>query len=282
MNKLGKLQKVALRDVWEHEAHSFTQWLALEENLAALGNEIGLALTLVQTEASVGGFKLDVLAEEDGTGKKVIVENQLEITNHDHLGKLLTYASGVDASYIVWIFKDIRPEHRSAIDWLNEHTDEDVNIFAIQMELWQIGDSLPAPKFRIVSSPNEWSKMARTDTEKSSLSETKLYQHEFWNRFRNYMENVIGTSFSMRKTNPQHWYDVTIGTGMPCHISLTAVVKNQEVGCELYIPDNKDLYNFLDERRKEIETKMGYSLEWMPLPDRKACRIKSYEIFPLL
>ena len=129
---LGKLKKIDLRKAWEHEALDFTKWLAKEENLALLSEEIGVDLNLVETEASVGSFNVDILAE-DSNGRKVVIENQLEITDHDHLGKVLTYTSGYNAEIIIWIAKDIRDEHKQAIDWLNEHTDENINFFAIKI-----------------------------------------------------------------------------------------------------------------------------------------------------
>ncbi|MCG8321136.1 MAG: hypothetical protein MI921_16655 [Cytophagales bacterium] len=119
--KLGKLEKIIdLRSVWEHEAKDFTNWLAREQNLDLLSNEIGVNISLIKTEAETGDFSVDILAEEAETGKKIIIENQLERTNHDHLGKIITYASGYEAETVIWIVKEFRNEHKSAIDWLNE------------------------------------------------------------------------------------------------------------------------------------------------------------------
>jgi hypothetical protein len=143
--KLGKLEKGDLRKVWLHEAIDFTNWLALDENLKLLSDEIGIDIKLLQTEALVGKFIADILAEEENTGRKVIIENQLEATNHDHLGKIITYASGYDAEIIIWIVESTREEHIRAIDWLNEHTDEDIDFFLIKMEIWKIGNSPYAP-----------------------------------------------------------------------------------------------------------------------------------------
>ena len=134
--KLGKLEKVKdLRSVWKHEANDFTKWLAKEENLNTLSEEIGIDIELVSTEAKTGSFSTDILAVEANTNNKIIIENQLEATNHDHLGKIITYASGHDAKTIIWIVKEAREEHRQAIDWLNEHTDEEINIFLCRIEL---------------------------------------------------------------------------------------------------------------------------------------------------
>src|SRR5947208_1681225 len=123
---LGKLKKVDVREQWKHEANDFTKWLSQEESLQLLGNEIGYDIVLLNTEAACGDFNVDILAEEESTKKKIIIENQLEITDHDHLGKLITYASGHVASIAIWVVRDVREEHRKAVDWLNEHTDEDL------------------------------------------------------------------------------------------------------------------------------------------------------------
>ncbi len=126
-----------------------------------MGDRIGTVIKLIRTEANVGRYNVDILAEEEGTGRKIIIENQLEDTDHDHLGKIITYASGYDAEIIIWIVKDAREEHKRAIEWLNEHTDEKIGFFLIQIQVWRIGDSVPAPKFDIVSSPNEWAKITK-------------------------------------------------------------------------------------------------------------------------
>ena len=142
---LSKLNKIDLRNVWGHEASDFTSWLSQDENLRLLSDEIGVEIKLIQTEANVGKFSVDILAEEENSGRKIIIENQLEDTNHDHLGKIITYASGYNANIVIWIVRDCHEEHQKAIDWLNEHTDENLSFFLLKLELWQIGKSDPAP-----------------------------------------------------------------------------------------------------------------------------------------
>ena len=139
--QLSKIKRVDLRKVWKNEALDFTTWLAESENLELLSEEIEIEISLIQTEASVGKFKVDILAEENNTGRKIVIENQLDSTDHDHLGEIITYVSGFDAEIVIWIVQNVRDEHKQAIDWLNEHTDQKVNIFAIQMEVWQIAES---------------------------------------------------------------------------------------------------------------------------------------------
>lgn len=270
-NNLGKLKKVELREAWKHEAGNFTQWLAEAENLRLLGDEIGFDIGLLQTEAAVGGYHVDILAEETGTGKKIIIENQLEITDHDHLGKLITYASGYDAKVIIWVVKDVRDEHRQAIDWLNERTNEDTEFYLVQIELWQIGDSPYAPKFEIISKPNDWTKAVRS-VDPSELTDTKVKQLEFWTQFKEYAKKN-GTRLRMQKGYPQHWLNISIGNSY-AHLSLTVNSRDGLIGAELYMPNNKELYNKLLQFRSEIETKLAEKPEWMELPGKKASRIR--------
>lgn len=269
---LGKLKKVDLREAWKHEANDFTRWLAQEENLRLLADEIGFDIKLIQVEAAVGNFNVDILAEEENTGKKIIIENQLEVTNHTHLGQIITYASGYDASVIVWVVKDVREEHRQAIDWLNEHTDESIEFYLVKVELWQIGESPYAPKFDIISKPNDWARTVKESAGQGELTETKLNQLEFWNQFKEYgIRNK--TKLHLRKTYPQHWTDISLGSS-DCHITITANSREKLFTTELYISDNKELYERLVGHKEEIEKDLGEKAEWMSLPGKKASRIK--------
>ncbi len=269
---LSKLNKVELRDVWGHEAIDFTNWLAQTENLDALSEEIGVDIKLIKTEASVGKFSVDILAEEEASGRKIIIENQLEDTNHDHLGKIITYAAGYDAEIIIWIVKDVRDEHQKAIDWLNEHTDENISFFLIKLELWQIEGSNPAPKFEIMVSPNEWAKAIKTSPSNGELTDTKLQQLEFWNKFKNFVREN-DTQICLQTPRPQHWYDVSMGSSEG-HVALTINSRENLIGCEIYISRNKDLFNFLRERKDEIEKEIGQSIEWVDAAVASRIKIK--------
>ncbi len=269
---LSRLSKVELRDVWGHEAIDFTNWLAQKENLDVLSEEIGIDIKLIKTEASVGKFSVDILAEEEASGRKIIIENQLEDTDHDHLGKIITYASGYDAEIIVWIVKDVRDEHQKAIDWLNEHTDENINFFLIKIELWQIEGSNPAPKFEVMVSPNEWAKAIKISPANGELTDTKLQQLEFWNKFKNYVREN-DTRIRLQTPRPQHWYDVSIGSS-DCHVALTINSRENLIGSEIYINKNKDLFNFLRERKSEIEKEIGESIEWVDAAVASRIKIK--------
>jgi len=271
---LSKLKVVSLREEWKHEAADFTKWLAQEENLQLLGEEIGIEISLLQTEAGVGSFSVDILAEEKNEGRKIIIENQLETTNHDHLGKIITYASGFDAEVIIWIVKNVRDEHKQAIDWLNEHTDDKINIFIIRMELWQIGDSPYAPKFHIVSQPNDWSKTIKGWTANSQLTDRRLMQLEFWNQFKEFASEHKST-LRLRKPFAQHWYDISVGNSK-AHLSLIVDADNEQIRCEFYIPDSKALFKALYDNKEQIEAKFSkYKLEWMELEGKKASRIRT-------
>ena len=268
MAVLGKLKKIDLREAWKHEALDFTQWLAKDENLALLSEEIGIDINLIETEANVGSFNVDILAE-DSNGRKIVIENQLESTNHDHLGKIITYASGYNAEIIIWIVKDVRNEHKQAIDWLNEHTDEKINFFAIKLELWQIDGSPYAPKFQIISKPNEWAKIMKAPI--SSLTERKLKLLDFWTALNEYLNNK-NSEIKPQKPSSDHWNNISVGTSK-AHISLTALAKEKKIGCEFYIPDNKKLYFYLVEHKEEIEQIFGQELYWQELKGKKASRI---------
>ncbi len=274
--KLGKLKRVDLREYWKHEALHFTRWLAEPENIELLGDEVGIGLQVLQIEASVGRFNVDILAEEENTGRKIIIENQLETTDHSHLGQLITYAAGLEAQYVIWIVREVREEHRQAVDWLNEHTDEEINFFLVAVELWQIESSPPAPKFSVISRPNEWTKSVRTRTQNGDLTDTKTKQLEFWQQLKEYAATKQ-PELKLRTPRPQHWYDVSIGRS-DCHVCLTIYGREDKVGCDLYINDSKELYAAFLACKPDIEKELALSehLDWQELPGKKASRIRAF------
>jgi hypothetical protein len=271
MMELGKLIRVDLREYWRHEALDFTRWLAEPENIGLLSDEVGIEIHNVQTEASVGRFNVDILAEEENTGRKIIIENQLELTDHSHLGQIITYAAGLEADFVIWIVREAREEHRQAFDWLNEHTIEQVNFFLVAIELWKIKDSPAAPRFNIISRPNEWRRAVRDFGE---LTSTKTKQLEFWQQLKEYSA-TNHPRLKLRTPRPQHWYDIAIGRA-DCHASLTIDSREDKVRCELYIPDSKELYRTFLSFKDQIEKELGLSdqLEWQELPGKKASRIR--------
>jgi hypothetical protein len=276
---LGRFERVDLREYFSNEASDFTPWLSDPHNIDLLADEIGIGIQNIQTEASVGRFKVDILAEEENTSRKIIIGNQLEITDHAHLGQLITYASGLEAEFVIWIVREAKEEHRQAFDWLNEHTDEHINFFLVVVELWRIGNSPAAPRFSIISRPNEWRRSVRTSTQAGNLTDTGTKQLEFWQQFK----EVAATSYPnlrLRTPRPQHYFDVPIGRG-DCHIALTIDSRNNKIGCELYIPDSKKLYQTLFANKDKIEAELGLTepLEWQELPKKKASRIKIFKGF---
>ena len=259
MKQLGKLEKVDLRDVWKHEATDFSAWLALPENLDALAEQLGIEIEPIGTEVSVGRFKIDILAKEPNTGEHIIIENQLEPTNHDHLGKVITYAAGLDARYLIWIVKDVLPEHLKAIEWLNDHLDEAICCFLIRIEVWQIGESMPAPRFEIISTKNAWvaSLKKTTSTEVSPL---KIRQQQFWSEFCDYIRRK-DPNMKLHKPAPQHWLNFSMGSSM-AGLATTMNTQKNRFSTEIYIANNKTLYSYLRDNEEEIQSELGGTVDW--------------------
>lgn len=273
---LGILERVELRDIWVSEASDFTPWLAGAENLAQLGQTIGIELELEAQEKNVGPFRADILCKDTGTGNWVLVENQLERTDHTHLGQLLTYAAGLKAVTIVWVAAQFTEEHRATLDWLNTITDEGFQFFGLEVELWKIGNSPAAPKFNIVSKPNDWTRsvsQAARRIENESLSGTEANHLQYWTEFAEFLKSEKSL-IRPQKPYPQHWMNFSIGRS---GFLLGALLNKREgrIGVELYMSDEdaKAYFNLLSQQKQQIEEELGFSLIWMELPTRKACRI---------
>ena len=269
--KISRLQEVDIRKLWKHEQYDFSAWLAEDENIELLNEKLGLTLVDINTEAYVGAYRCDIVAVDETTGIKVIIENQLENSNHDHLGKIITYASGLDAKVIVWIVKEARDEHRSAIEWLNNNTVQDINFFLIELHAYQIGDSDYAPMFQIVEQPNDFIKESKSQKSTDTRNKSQSERIEFWTQFN---DHVIarGKPFNIHKAGSAHWYDVSVGTS-GVKISIALINKDSYISVELYIFDNKALFDKLFEERKEIENQLGFEMEWLRLEKSKASRI---------
>ena len=270
MTNLGTLKKITdLRSIWPHEALNFTPWVA--ENVDLLADAVGLDITVDETESSVGDFNVDIYASETGTDRKIIIENQLEDTDHDHLGKLITYASGKGADVVIWVVKHAREEHKAAVEWLNNHTDDKMGFFLCEIKLFQIGDSQIAPAFTVVERPNDWTKEIRKTASANSTQQQRL---EYWQAFNDYAFSDANFSriFNKRKPTTDHWMDFSIGSSA-CHIAVSQIQKRKAVDVELYINDDKELFKSLFAYKDEIEKNMEMELEWKELPERKASRI---------
>lgn len=268
--ELGTLKEITdLRSVWSHEALNFTPWVA--ENIDLLSDTVGIDITVDGTESDVGDFSVDIYASETGTDRKIIIENQLEDTNHDHLGKLITYASGKGADIVIWIVKHAREEHKAAIEWLNNHTDDKIGFFLCEIKLFQIGNSCIAPTFSIIERPNDWAKEIKSAV---SSNPTQQKRFEYWQAFNNYAFNNTDFSkaFNKRKPSTDHWMYLSIGSST-CKIGISQIQKRSSITIELYINDDKDLFRMLLSHKNEIETDMGICLDWRELPERKASRI---------
>ncbi len=266
--ELGVFKPLDVRGQWPTEASDFTPWLAQERNMEELAKALGLELELQAVEAKVGPYAADILAKDTGTGKYVVIENQLEKTNHDHLGKAITYGSVLDAGAIVWIAREFTEEHHRALDWLNDITSEDFAFYGVVLELWQIDDSKPAVRFNVISRPAEI-KRGTPGSGTDELSEARQLQLEFWTQFR---EKVLAAKIvpSAQKARAQYWFDVPVGRS---HFFLSNVANTYEnrVGVRLYIGNKvaDRALPQLETERKGIEEAIGESLEWNPNPDNR-------------
>lgn len=275
---LGRLARIELREIWASEAADFTPWLARPENLSVLGETLGIDLELEAQEKAVGPFRADILCKDIGTDQWVLIENQLERTDHNHLGQLLTYASGLEAVTIVWIAARFNEEHRATLDWLNRITDQSFRFFGLEVELWRIGDSPAAPKFNIVSKPNDWSNsvaQAARSIDDSELSEVRIAQRAYWTALNDVLSAAGGPVSGNRKPQAKSWMAFPIRRS---GFNLSAVmirVKNQ-IRAELYIAGDqaKAFFGLLTRQKDAIEQDLGHKLEWEE-SSRSYCRISS-------
>lgn len=271
---IGKLEEVDIRELWKHEQYDFSEWLSKKENIENLNDILGLTLVDISKETYVGSYRCDLFAKDETTGIKVIIENQLEMSNHDHLGKIITYASGLDAKVVVWIVKEASEEHRSAIEWLNNNTNSNINFFLIEIHAYKIGNSDNAPMFQVIEQPNDFIKNNKSINSNDTMNKSQSQRLEFWNQFNNVLVER-GKPFNVRKATTDHWYNVAIGTS-DAHIDITLVNKDSVIGVELYITDNKEFFDKLYQRKDEIENDLGFKLDWRRLNNSKASRIVTF------
>ena len=259
----GSLRAVDPRSMWANEASDFTPWLAHLENIKRLGNAIGLELEVEHTEVAVGPFAADILAKETAGGTYVVIENQLNPTDHDHLGKSLTYAAALDAKTIVWVATDFTDEHRRTLDWLNDNSVEDLSFFGVQVELWAIDESKPAVRFNIVSRPSGLKPPKVTD-----LTPTRRLQLEWWTAFRDALLSAKAVP-SAQSPRPQYWYNIALGRA-GYHLSATANIDECIIGVRVYMLNKYGAgaaLNQLLESRSDIEKELGEALVWNPNPE---------------
>ena len=270
--KLGRLEPVDLREAWESEPQDFTPWLARDENLAVLSKTLNMELEAEGTEQKVGPFSADILCRDTQDDSLVLIENQLERTDHTHLGQLLTYAAGLQTVTIIWIAKTFTDEHRAAMDWLNEITSESFRFFGLEIELWRIGDSMAAPKFNVVSRPNDWSNAARGSVDGEN-SPTDLQHQRFWTDLCQYLEKEkVGIQLG---TPPaRRWVRHGLNkTGF--HLEAVRGVQQKQISVELRLTrqHSKAHYGLLERQKSEIESEIGHSLMWREQPNTTVSRI---------
>ncbi len=276
---LGRLERVNLRDAWFGEATDFTPWLAQPENMALLGEAIGIELEVESQETNVGPFRADIVCRDTINSHYVLIENQLERTDHVHLGQLLTYAAGLDAASIVWVAARFTEEHRAALDWLNNATTSGFNFFGLEIELWRIGGSAMAPKFNVISKPNDWSKAVREQAaggQSGELTEFQRLHLEFWTQFHQYLEDR-GSSIHSGRPSKDHWTNVAVGR---TNFGLSAWngMRDDRSGVNLSIagPDAKAHFGLIRERHHAlVEERLASlgKLEWRPMPNAKESQI---------
>lgn len=268
---IGRIERLQLREVWPHEAQDFTRWLG--ENLDVLSEELGIELTDAEIEGCAGDFRVDVVAR-DSANRTVIIENQLERSNHDHLGKLLTYFAMMGADAAIWIVSEARPEHVSAVSWLNENSSAD--FYLVRVEAVRIGDSSPAPLLRRIVGPSPETRAVRD--EKREMSETQRLLHEFWSQLLQRASDKGVRLHASVSAQAQNW--VATGAGVSGMI-FSYVIARDWSQVELYIDRgrdqgdaNKRIFDRLYAAKQEIEERFGGPLEWQRLDDKRACRIR--------
>lgn len=269
----GRLQRVVnIREYWPREDTDFTPWLGSEDNIAILGDTIGIELEVLEQERNVGPFRADILCKNTADNTYVLIENQLSRTDHSHLGQLFTYAAGLDAVTLIWVVETFTEEHRAALDWLNRITDDKFHFFGIEIELWTIGDSAPAPKFNIVSKPNDWAKTVKESAEvsRSKLTPWQELQVEFWRQFGEYMVSV-DAPFKTPKPYPSLWMGYGIGrsgTGLIVAFSQ----KDTTIYVQVDKKERPGWFEGIKLQQNEIESEIGFELTWVERDNLKYSR----------
>ena len=267
---IGRLQRVVnLREVWCNEANDFTPWL--EENIDVLNDVIDLSLSIVEREQAAGDFSVDLVAEDE-SGNPVIIENQLERSNHDHLGKLITYLTAIDAKAAIWIVKDPRPEHIGAISWLNESYS--ASFYLLKLEAVWIEDSPHAPLLTLIVGPSE--EIRQAGEERRARTERHLLRRRFWTQL---LERANGRTTLHANISPSELGDIRATAGSQ-GLTFNYVIGMHTSRIELYIDrgkdadsDNEEIFDTLEESKAHIKEVFGEPLEWQRLEGRRACRI---------
>ncbi|MCA9469502.1 MAG: DUF4268 domain-containing protein [Nitrospira sp.] len=265
-----KILRIPLREAFKHEAYDFTKWL--QENIDVLNECLDLTLLNAEREAAAGDFSVDLIAEDE-QGNKVIIENQLEKSNHDHLGKLITYLVAVDARAAVWIVSHPRPEHVSAITWLNESSS--ASFYLVKLEAIRIGESDPAPLLTLIVGPSEETRAV--GKAKKEFEERSEVRYDFWSGL---LERAKTKTKLHASISPSRYSWIGTGAGKT-GLSFNYVIWEHQTCVELYIDrgkereaENKTIFDALYIKKDEIEKQFGSELEWERLDNRRASRIR--------
>jgi hypothetical protein len=269
---LGRLERVDIRSIWRREAHDFTPWLATKENIELLADALQMDLMPTSREVRVGDYRADLICEDDHE-RLVLIENQFGSTDHSHLGQIMTYAAGLDAGTVIWIAESFRAEHRAAIAWLNQHTDDSLSFFGIEIEAWRIGTSPPAPRFNIIERPNSYVK-ATASVRKGGTSETKARQQEYWQALATKLE-MANNGIRPTKPQPQHW--MSFYPFSDSRFTMSSIVNStrNELRIDVNVRGEFAKANFaeLAGQRAAIEAELQATLAWEEKPGQKESRI---------
>lgn len=271
---LGRLTSVPPREVWPDESRDFTPWLL--QNVDVLSDLIGMDLVLESAEHPVGGFSLDLIGYDEASGGVVIVENQLEQSDHLHLGQIITYAAGTDPTTIVWVATGFRSEHRAAIDWLNQRTDERTRVFGVVIHVARIGDSLFAPNFELVAQPNDWEKQVKQASAVATTGQSgkALIYREFWEFVLDRIR-AEHPSWTRALTSNQSFCDTRTGTaGVVISMAWQGGILRAQVYFETTDADlNRARFDDLYANKDAFEAALGEPAEWDEMHGRKGCRV---------
>jgi hypothetical protein len=274
----GRLQPVELRSVWKNEARDFTPWLAQPQNLSLLSDTLNIKLVLEATERFVGSFRADIVCRDLFTNRVVLIENQLELTDHSHLGQIFTYAAGVEAFTIIWIAERFREEHRAALDRLNETTTSDINVFGIEIELWQIGDSAIAPNFKIVSQPKDWERTRHTAH--NEVSEIGQLQFDYWNTFS---ERLLSSTNGIKplKPRPQNYFLMSLPyKGFQLNAFMDAKAKNIGVALMINSTHFNQWFAWFERYRQQIEVELDAPLKLVEAKNQPYVELRLENVDP--
>lgn len=274
--QLSKLEDVEIRNIWENEAVDFTPWLAQSDNIDNIGEAIGMDLTVEEKEKPVGSYSADIFCKDEA-GNPVLIENQLEATDHTHLGQLVTYAAGLDAVTIIWVASKFNDKHRETLDWLNERTVQGINFFGIQVEVKK-GNGHFYPFFNVISQPNNWAKSINSDGYKGygKVTATKKKQQDFWQFLKDRIIERNINSIKPQSPKACHWMNFAIGSN-GTYMSATVDTNDESMSVGIRIGSDKTLFHRLKSIKDEVEEEFGGAFRWFTKEDKKCSNIRFYK-----